>query len=81
MDIQGQACREIYWEEMTSEQRVTKLAEAVEVLGRSVLELERENALLRQHTHAGEIIVVPLLANAPDVPWYKRHLLGRAPKC
>ncbi len=50
----GIPCRELHWEEKTTEQRVEKLAEAVEVLGRSVLALEAENAMLRQHLHAAE---------------------------
>lgn len=76
------AVRMPYWEEMSVEQRVCKLAEAIEILGRSVVELERENALLRQHSHGSDgHLLIPLACNQVEQPWYKTHLLDRQPPC
>lgn len=46
-------CREPYWEELTTEQRVFKLGEVVELLWRRVKTVETENAKLRRHVHVG----------------------------
>jgi prefoldin subunit 5 len=81
MDNPMQALRELFWEEKTYEQRIDKLAEVVENLGRRIMQLEKENSLLSQHQHDGHgDIVVPLVRNEPEYPWYYKHLLGRMPK-
>lgn len=80
-EIGGQCQRSPYWEEMTSEQRIGKLAEVVESLGRRVYVLETELAKVGQHMHAHGEIVIPLAASELEQPWYKTHLLDRRPTC
>lgn len=81
MNEKMQVSRAPYWDEMTSDQRIDKLAEAVEILGRTVVELERENCLLKQHRHivSGELLI-PMAHNQVEQPWYKTHLLNRRPR-
>lgn len=78
MSEMEQCNREKYWEEKSDSEKIEKLAEAVEILGRSVVELEKENCLLRQHSHLSEgLIVAPVNRNQVEQPWYKTHLLNR----
>jgi hypothetical protein len=81
MDNSMQAQRELYWEEKTTEQRVEKLADVIEGLGRRVMQLEKEIRQLSSHQHnlIGDI-VIPLVYDEAEVPWYYRHLLGKMPK-
>jgi hypothetical protein len=77
----GQAMREKFWEEKTDSEKIKKLGECVEILGRRVLQLEKENGLLSQHQHDSiRQIVVPLVQNEKEIPWYYSHLLGKGPK-
>lgn len=72
--------REKHWEEKDAEQKTEKLAEAVEILSRRVLTLEKQNALLCQHQHDSKgALVIPMAHNEAEVPWYYEHLLGRDP--
>lgn len=81
MSDMDKCSRESYWEEKTTEQRVDKLAEVVEGLARRVLELEKENAELSQHQHdQNGKLVVQIIRNRPEFPWYYTHILGRNPK-
>lgn len=75
-----QAQREKYWDEKNAGEQIDKLAEVVEILGRRIIQLEKEMATLSQHAHnpSGEI-VVPLVRSEVEHPWFMKHLLGRRP--
>ena len=79
MDL-PQAQREKYWDEKNAGEQIDKLAEVVEILGKRIIQLEKEMAILSQHSHnpSGEI-VVPLVHNEVEHPWFMKHLLGRRP--
>lgn len=82
LDDGTKACRELYWEEMTTEQRVVNLCHAVELLWRRVADLEDENRALRQHNHVGEKLVVPLVDKnrVNDYVPYRYDVIRHAPR-
>ncbi len=72
--------REKYWDELTTDEKVEKLAGAVELLARWFVEIEKTSCLLNQHQHLGDgRIFIPMQHNQVEQPWYKSHLLNRRP--
>ena len=73
--------REKYWEEKSVEEKLDKLANAVEHLSRCNNELDAMLVLLKVHTHqANGEIVVPLRLKEGYAMTAGRYFLNRQPK-
>lgn len=57
--VQG-PCRELHWHERNTDQKVEKMAEAIESLTYKLREALDLLDQLSQHSHCGELIAVPM---------------------
>lgn len=77
-NFQGSVCREKYWNELSSEEKIEKLAAALEMLSRWSCDNEKALNLLNQHVHGSDgRMLIPMQHNVLEVPWYKNHLINR----
>lgn len=58
--VSGGPARELYFHERNADQKIQKLAEAVEYLAVKLLEAHKIIEALENHSHSGSAITVPL---------------------
>jgi len=76
-------CREKFWEELSSEEKIEKLGNFVEKLTRDNIELHSRLEDYREHDHINGKIVIPMNSNAVKntYPYYnERNVLNKNPR-
>ena len=72
--------REKYFEEMDIDQKIAKMALAIDCLSKRIVDQGKTIGMLMQHQHSAAGLLVPMNQNTPEEPWYISHLLNRAPQ-